>query len=144
MSPVLWDVSCVMCNVSLVTCHMSLTSTATARDPPPGNSPTMLSRVVRKYPKPNFFLCKKTSENLIVFVVVFFQANITNRPFDQRSLVHGEVYYPRCDTHTLIHIQADIATYRLNRRRGRFSENIFRICWTNTYGQVAWERMCLF
>ena len=42
------DISCVKCHMSPVMCHLpcvpcrlSLTTTATATDPPPGNSPTM-------------------------------------------------------------------------------------------------------
>ena len=35
--------SCVRCQVLSVTNHMSPTQTATAMDPPPGNSPTMHS-----------------------------------------------------------------------------------------------------
>ena len=39
------------CHISRVACHMSLTSTATATDPPPSNSPTMHSMLVHKDPK---------------------------------------------------------------------------------------------
>ena len=34
-----WQLSCVMCCVSPVTCHMAVTPTATAKDPPPANTP---------------------------------------------------------------------------------------------------------
>ena len=45
------DVSYVTWLVSPVTCHLSLTLTATATDPPPANSPSMYSKLVRKDPK---------------------------------------------------------------------------------------------
>ena len=38
---VLCQMSRVTCRVSPVTCQLSLTPTATATDPPPGNSPIM-------------------------------------------------------------------------------------------------------
>ena len=46
MSFVRCHMSCVMCRMSPVTCHMSLTPTATATDPTPANSPTVLSRML--------------------------------------------------------------------------------------------------
>ena len=42
--------SCVMWDLSHVTCDLSLTSTATATDPPPANSPTMHSWLVCRAP----------------------------------------------------------------------------------------------
>ena len=40
--------SCVTCNILCVTCHLSLTPPATATYPPPANSPTMHSMLIRK------------------------------------------------------------------------------------------------
>ena len=51
-------------HVSRVTCPLSLTSTATATDPPPVNSPIMLSEVVRKYPKTHFLVHEKLKKSL--------------------------------------------------------------------------------
>ena len=42
---------CITCHVLRVKCHLSLTPTVTAPDPPPANSPTMHSMLVRKDPK---------------------------------------------------------------------------------------------
>ena len=41
----------------------------------------------------------------------------------QKSLIHREALYPRCDIHT--RTQTDKSTYRLNWPRGWFSENSF-------------------
>ena len=41
ISHVMCQMSCLVCHLSHVTCHLSLTSTATAIDLPPDNSPTM-------------------------------------------------------------------------------------------------------
>ena len=46
----------VTCRMSPVTCQMSLTPTATARDPPPANSPTMHNRMVCEDQQINFFM----------------------------------------------------------------------------------------
>ena len=48
MSRVPCHVSCVIISVSPFTSHMSLWPTATAKDPPPTNSPTLHSRMVCK------------------------------------------------------------------------------------------------
>ena len=53
MSPVMCHLSHVSCHMSPFTCHLS---TATATDPPPGNSP-MLSTVVCKYKQKLFEKC---------------------------------------------------------------------------------------
>ena len=45
------DVSYAMFDMSPVTCHLSLTAIARATPPPPANSPTMHSRLVRNHPK---------------------------------------------------------------------------------------------
>ena len=50
VAPINSEVTCqwlrLTCYVSPVTCHISLTSTATATDPPPANSPIMHSRML--------------------------------------------------------------------------------------------------
>ena len=46
VSHVMCHMSCVTYHVSHVMCNMSLTPTATAMDPPHGNSPTVQSRMV--------------------------------------------------------------------------------------------------
>ena len=60
LSHVMCNLSCFTCPVSkgprafhlpTVTCHLSLMATATAKDPPPANSPIMNSRLVCKDPK---------------------------------------------------------------------------------------------
>ena len=61
MSHITYHMSPVTCHVSHVTCHMLLMPTATATDPPRANSPTVLSRVVGKYPKKKNFEKRKKS-----------------------------------------------------------------------------------
>ena len=55
-------------------------------------------------------------------------------PFDQRSLIHREAWFPGCDGQTQKH--TDIATYRKNRPKGRFFENSWTkrddTCWRFT------------
>ena len=48
----------VRCRLSPVTCHMSLMPTATAKDPPPVNSPTMHSRMVLEEKKKEKWVIK--------------------------------------------------------------------------------------
>ena len=55
-------------------------------------------------------------------------ANISDTPFDQRSLILREAWFLGCDgqrdrqTERQTERHTDIATYRLNRPKGRFSE----------------------
>ena len=46
-------------------------------------------------------------------------------PFDQRSLVHWQASFPRCDRHT--YIQTDKLTCRLQWPRGKLSENCMNL-----------------
>ena len=50
----------------------------------------------------------------------FLKPNISDTPFDQRTLVHLEALFQRFDKKTDIH--TDIATYRLNQPMGQISE----------------------
>ena len=110
-----------MHHVSRVTCHQFLKQTATATDPPLGYSLNMQIRVVYKDPKTQLKKSKKSLQSSKKNPV-FLNPNISDTPFDQRSLVHWEAAFPRCEIHT--NTQTDIATYILNRHKGRFSENL--------------------
>ena len=63
ISSVMCYVSPITCRVSPVTCHLSLTPTATAPDPPPAHSPTMLSKLCCKDPKNPKKLNAKNHQN---------------------------------------------------------------------------------
>ena len=77
-------VSPVTCCVSRVTYLISITSTATATNPPP------------EY----FEKRKKKTFKSSVICFVFLQPNISDRPFDQTSLVYREVPFPAMDRQT--------------------------------------------
>ena len=79
----------------------------------------LVARVDREYPKnPIFFGNGKKSLKMQKPKNVYRYANISDTPFDQRSLIHWEAWFPGCDGHT------DISTHRKNRPiKGRFFEN---------------------
>ena len=121
----MWHVTCDMWHVSPVTCHLShvITRTATATDPPLCN---MSSRCTvgwtENTQKPDFFEKRKNLSKIKNKKAKWRYANISDTPFDQRSLILREAWFLGCDPHT--NRQTDIATYWLNRPKGRFSEKL--------------------
>ena len=112
MSCVICHMSHVACHLSPDTCHLILTPTATATDPPPANSATMHSTLVFEGKKnTKLFNAQKSCKTWENFTV-FYLANISETLFNQMSPVHRKAWFPGGDTRT------DIATYRMNRRRG--------------------------
>ena len=89
-----------MCHMSRVTSHMSLTPTATATDPPAANSLPMHSSLVCKDPK--------TKQSL---------KHSGNKQSSRSLQSNGKQGFKEGTNK-----QTDIATYRLNRPRGRFSK----------------------
>ena len=109
--------SCVTCRVSPVTCPWSLTPTATAKDPFPGNSPTMHSKLIPEDQKTQnkvkmqkiMETATKTWRGMPILVIASSTRSLQSR---------GEQgFQERTDKVT------DIPTYRFNRSRDRFSEN---------------------
>ena len=99
--------SCVPCHVSCVTCHLShLTPTAT--DPPPGNSPTMYSRLVWEDSKAQKVQNPKNHQNSLK-INVFQLTNISDKLFDQKSPDHRKSGFLGGDNIK----QTNIANYRL-------------------------------
>ena len=119
--------SCVMCHVRRVTCNMSPVTKANSHSHRPSHiihnmlvhSNLVNSRLAWKTPK-SWKTQEKTSKK--VKKKKWRYTNNSDTPFDQRSLVHWVVSFPGCEIHT--HTQTDIATTRLNRSRGRFSDNL--------------------
>ena len=121
MSSVMCQVSHVTCHVSRVACHLSLTPTAKATDPCPASSPTVHSRLVCTDPT------KWKFQNALNHWDSKRYASISDMLFDQKSPVHREAGFPNVDRQTDIQVK-DVAAYRLNWPRDRFSENHAKRC----------------
>ena len=111
--------SLVTCHLSPLTCHRSLTATATATDPPPSISPTMHSRLVHKDPKkPKHKKSLKRQKPKSRGVQKLVIHSLT------RSLQStGKWGFQTWTDRQTDRQVTDIATYRLNRHRGQFSEH---------------------
>ena len=122
MSRVLCHISHVACRVSRVTWHLSLTPTATARDPPFANSPTMHRRLVRNDPKTQRKQIRgqkviktaelKKSRGMPILVI---HSDTLSSPSGSGASKRGQTDR-----------QTNITTYRLNWLRGWFSEKVMQ------------------
>ena len=100
LSPITCHLSGVKCHMSCVTCHMSPVTchhkNTTATDPHLCNTSTMHSRVDQEYQKPNIFEKRKKSSKMQKLKHVYRYAKISDIPFDKRSLIHREAWFPPC------------------------------------------------
>ena len=114
---------------SHVTCNLSPAPTATATDPVPNNSPIMQSRLFQQDPK-QYPETKKSSKlsptkGVLSFAILAIRSWTRGLQLSRfRLRMEGTTTHPQ---------ETDIATYRLNRPMGRFSENgSIRTCtWSN-------------
>ena len=103
-------VSRVTCHVSSVTCHVTpvkfhlspvITRTATATDPPLCNvSSRCTVGWTENTQKPDFFEKRKKSSKMQKLQNIERYTNISNTPFDQRSLILREAWFLGCDGQT--------------------------------------------
>ena len=98
LSPVTCQVSSVTCHVSPVTCHLSHVITRTPQQQTilfvtPQQCTVGWTKNIRK---PNFFGKPKKSSKTRKLKNVKRYANISDIPFDQRSLIHREAWFPPC------------------------------------------------
>ena len=115
-------------------CHLSLTQQPPTQTLPLLTPPSMLDH--------NFSSKSKKSLEWERTKIFWWQTNISNRPFDQRSPVHWKVCFLWWHRHTHTHThrqQADIVDSKLDWPKGRFSEymsQMLNMCeWASTLPQ---------
>ena len=123
LSCVACHVSCVMCHASHVMCHVlrvtcNLSPVTNTNSHSHRPSPIIHSRLVHSRLVHNRLFPKTRKTWKIIEKKEWKYVNISDTSFDQRTLVHWESSFPGSDMHTNGH-----ETTRLNRPRGRFSEN---------------------